>query len=84
MDKVEVMKVLNCGKGLCEEDGGLFLSENFLDILIVEQVPLFGIFHDHVDLGILPQSLPKPNNMRVTNFTVEGNLTLEGLLGCLR
>lgn len=52
MNDIILMEVIDALESLSKEPEGLGLGEDSLCVLVVEQVTVLGIFHDHVDLAI--------------------------------
>lgn len=83
MDDVAQVEVLDCLGRLVEELEGFGLAETHFQILVVEQISIRGIFHDHVHLAVVQQGVPQLHDMRVVELAVNLYLPLHDLELCL-
>lgn len=79
MDDIIFMQICNSLKGLSKKTESLGLSECCFGILVIEEVSILGIFHDHIDLTIFKDSIPQFYYVRVVDSRVNSYLPLEQL-----
>lgn len=77
MNDIILMEVIDTLESLSKEPEGFGLGEDSLCVLVVEQIAVLGVFHDHVDLAIFEESVPQFYDMGVVYYGVEGYLSLE-------
>jgi hypothetical protein len=79
MDDIILMQVRYPLKSLREEPKGLGLRKGGFCVLMVEEVPVLGIFHNHIDLSIFEKCVPQFDDVGVVDIGVDGYLPLEQL-----
>ena len=71
------MHIFNSLQGLCEKPEGLRFSKNGFGVLMVEEVAVVGIIHDHIDGVILEKSVPQFDDMWVIDESMDGDFPLK-------
>ena len=71
------MHIHNSLQCLTEKSEGLRLSEDGFCVLVVEEVAILCVVHDHVDAVIFQECVPEFDDVWVIDETVNGNLSLE-------
>ncbi len=75
MDYIVRMKIMDALEGLCEELEGFGFTVDVFGVLMVEKISLFCVFHDHIDLVIVKEGIPKFDDVRMVQFGVQFDLS---------
>ena len=84
MDDILLVQVPNSLERLREELECLCLSEAVFAVLVVKEIAVFCVFHDHEDPIAIDESIPQLDDMRMVQFTMQFDLSLHQLYLTLR
>jgi len=79
MDDVVEVEVFDSLGALVEKFEGFRFAETHFDVLVVEQISIGRIFHDHVHLPFVLQRVPKLDDVWVIQLAVYLDLPLHNL-----
>lgn len=65
MDNIEAMEVLHGFSRLIEEAKGLWLRKAYFGVLVIKQISIFCVFHDHVDAILVNEGVPELYDVRM-------------------
>ena len=83
MKDIMLVQVMYCVQGLREEFEGLNFRKDVFGVLMIKQISMFCVLHDHVDMVILEQSVPKLDYVGVVHFQMQADLALDQFQLCL-
>ena len=62
---------------MCKKPESFRFCEYILSVLMVEEVAIIGIIHDHIDSVIFQKSVPQLDDMRMVNESMNGDFPLK-------
>lgn len=71
------MKVFDGWEGLAKKLEGLGLTDGPVLVLVCEECPIFGQFHDHIDNIVFDDGVPQLDDVRVVDRWVQIDLSLQ-------
>ena len=77
MDDIILVHVADPLQSLAEKSKGFGFSEGSFGILVVEEVPIFSIVHNHINAIVFEKSVPQLDNVRMVDSAVNCDLPLK-------
>lgn len=62
---------------MCEEEGGFWFCEGLFCVLVEEEVALFCVLEDHVDVVVFGEGVPEGDGVWVVDGGVEAYLSFD-------
>ena len=77
MDDIILVHVANPLQSLTKKSKGFRFSEGSFGILMVEEISVLSIVHNHVNAIVFEKSVPQLDNVRMVDSAMNGNLPLK-------
>lgn len=77
MHYIERVKVGDSLGSLAEEKSCFYFAECVFGILVKEQVALFCVVHEHINVAVLVKRIPEGDDVRVLDLRVQAYLSFD-------
>ena len=77
MDDIILMHVADPLQSLTKKSKSFRFSEGSFRILMVEEISVLSIIHNHVNTIVFEKSIPQLDNVRMVDSAMNGNLSLK-------